>query len=113
MIWPGVATLALAVAAVLLRPLWRRAPAVVLDADLAFHRDQLAELERDLQLGTLTAAQADSARIEVQRRLLAAASPSPHRGEGRGEGAARPAASPPPPPPPPGGGGFGSRLAFP
>jgi cytochrome c-type biogenesis protein CcmH len=78
MIWLALAALALAVAVLLLRPLWRRrAPAARPDADLAFHRDQLAELERDRALGTLTDTQADAARIEVQRRLLAAAAPPP------------------------------------
>ncbi|MFH1557142.1 MAG: c-type cytochrome biogenesis protein CcmI [Pseudomonadota bacterium] len=46
-------------------------------ADLAVYRDQLTELERDQVAGRLPAAQADAARIEVSRRMLAAADAAP------------------------------------
>ena len=39
--------------------------------DRAVYRDQLRELDRDLARGVLTAAEAGSARLEIQRRLLA------------------------------------------
>ena len=39
---------------------------------LAVYRDQLAEIDRDLAAGVLSADQAEAARREVQRRLLAA-----------------------------------------
>ena len=39
--------------------------------DLAVYRDQLAEVERDLERGLLTEAEAEGARIEIQRRILA------------------------------------------
>jgi cytochrome c-type biogenesis protein CcmH len=42
------------------------------DADLALHRAQLAELDRDLADGRIGAAEHKEARLEVQRRLLAA-----------------------------------------
>jgi len=91
LIWLATGALALVVAALVLRPLWRaRLPADAEAPELAFYRDQLAEIERDATAGDLTTEQAHSARTEVQRRLLAAAStspsPSPRRGEGRGEG---------------------------
>ncbi|MGH6962051.1 MAG: c-type cytochrome biogenesis protein CcmI, partial [Dongiaceae bacterium] len=41
--------------------------------DLAVYRDQLAELERDLARGVLTPDQAAAARLEIERRMLAAA----------------------------------------
>ena len=41
--------------------------------DVAVYRDQLAEIDRDLEHGILSPAEADAARVEVQRRLLAAA----------------------------------------
>jgi len=41
--------------------------------DLAVYRDQLGEIERDRERGLLDAAEAEAARIEVQRRMLAAA----------------------------------------
>src|SRR5271170_7031520 len=94
MIWLAFGALALVVAALLLQPLWRkRAPAAAEAADIAFYRDQLAELERDEGLGYLTPEQAAAGRIEIQRRLLAAVElsspaavpltqPSPREGEG-------------------------------
>lgn len=43
-------------------------------ADLAVYRDQLAEVERDRVRGLMPASEAESARTEISRRLLAAAS---------------------------------------
>jgi cytochrome c-type biogenesis protein CcmH len=40
--------------------------------DQAVYRDQLHELDRDLARGLITPADADAARLEIQRRLLAA-----------------------------------------
>ena len=40
--------------------------------DQAVYRDQLHELDRDIARGLITPAEADSARLEIQRRLLAA-----------------------------------------
>jgi cytochrome c-type biogenesis protein CcmH len=40
--------------------------------DLAVYRDQLSEIDRDIERGVLSAEQADAARTEVQRRILAA-----------------------------------------
>src|SRR5690349_10238537 len=40
--------------------------------DQAVYKDQLKELERDIARGLLTAAEAENARLEIQRRLLAA-----------------------------------------
>ena len=42
-----------------------------LQRDLTVYRDQLAEITRDIDRGVLNAEQADAARIEVQRRILA------------------------------------------
>lgn len=41
--------------------------------DRAVYRDQLREVERDLARGVLNPAEADSARLEIQRRMLAVA----------------------------------------
>ncbi|HYX04359.1 MAG TPA: c-type cytochrome biogenesis protein CcmI [Reyranella sp.] len=43
------------------------------DAALAIYRDQLAEIERERATGTLPEAEAAAARLEVERRILAAA----------------------------------------
>jgi cytochrome c-type biogenesis protein CcmH len=66
--------LALATLAVVALPLLRPSPAVAdrVQFDRAVYRDQLKELERDLARGVLSAAEAAGARLEVQRRLLAA-----------------------------------------
>ncbi len=46
------------------------------DSALAIHRGQLAELDRDLAEGRIGAAEHETARLEVQRRLLADADTS-------------------------------------
>jgi cytochrome c-type biogenesis protein CcmH len=58
----------------ILTPLLRgRRPAPVRASfDQAVYRDQLRELDRDIARGLLTSAEADAARLEIQRRLLAA-----------------------------------------
>jgi cytochrome c-type biogenesis protein CcmH len=57
----------------LLRP-WRRAPkaepATTRDINAGVYRDQMQELDRDLAAGTLSAADHEQARAELQRRLL-------------------------------------------
>ena len=47
-------------------------PAVDDSKDVALYRDQLAEVERDVERGVMGEAEAEAARIEVSRRLLAA-----------------------------------------
>lgn len=73
MIWlllGGLAALALApLAWALLRPARLRGRT---EADLALYRAQLAELDREHVTGRLDAAQHQAARLEVQRRILAA-----------------------------------------
>lgn len=69
--------LALMTAAAVFAVLWplSREPRVAGEAaGLAVYRDQLAEIETDRARGLLPASEAESARIEVSRRLLAAAS---------------------------------------
>lgn len=48
--------------------------------DIAVYRDQLAEIERDVGRGLLTPDAAAAARLEIERRLLAAARPEPAAG---------------------------------
>lgn len=72
---------------VLVAPLLRRvkAPAPRAGHDLAVYKDQLAEVERDLARGVLEPAEAEAARHEVERRLLAVApepAPAPLRRRG-------------------------------
>jgi cytochrome c-type biogenesis protein CcmH len=76
MIWIILAVMAALALALLLPPLLLKPVAahgaVRLDYDLAVYRDQLGEIERDVERGLLTADQAGAARTEIQRRMLAA-----------------------------------------
>jgi cytochrome c-type biogenesis protein CcmH len=62
------------VLALLLIPLLRRptAAAARIDYDIVVYRDQLAEVERDVERDLLNRDQADAARNEILRRMLAA-----------------------------------------
>ena len=90
----GLTTLALAI---LLFPLLlrRRADATREAYNLAVYRDQLAEVERDLGRGLLSPEQAEAARAEIGRRILAL--PNLHM--------------PPPQPSPASGGGSLKNIA--
>jgi cytochrome c-type biogenesis protein CcmH len=70
-----LALLTTATVAALLVPLLRRqlTGRDRLASDTAVYRDQLAEVERERGQGTLSPAEADAARTEIERRLLAAA----------------------------------------
>jgi cytochrome c-type biogenesis protein CcmH len=76
MIWIVFAAMTAAVIAVLILPVLRRGAgegAADRNAyDRAVFRDQLAELDRDLERGTIGAAEAEAARNEISRRLIAA-----------------------------------------
>jgi cytochrome c-type biogenesis protein CcmH len=74
-LWIVVALMTAAAAAAVLWPLRRRAgvAAAADPNDLAVYRDQLAEIERDKVSGLIAPPEAEAARIEVSRRLLAAA----------------------------------------
>jgi len=73
MIWLVFAALTAATVALLLVPLLRSRPKAAsrADYDLTVYKDQLAEVDRELERGTLTADQAEAARTEIQRRILA------------------------------------------
>jgi cytochrome c-type biogenesis protein CcmH len=68
-------TFALMTAAAIFAVLWPLAHAHDLQAgsDLAVYRDQLDEIERDRAAGLIGEAEAEAARVEVSRRLIAAA----------------------------------------
>lgn len=76
--WVLAALLSAAVIALFAWPLLRRREREAGDgagsgADLSVYRDQLSELEREVARGLLPENEAASARLEIQRRLLAAA----------------------------------------
>ena len=67
-----LAMISLALALLLLPLLWRRRGSAARDAyNLAVYRDQLAEVERDVGRGLLSGEQAEAARVEIGRRILA------------------------------------------
>src|SRR5258708_2923524 len=70
-----LALLTTATVGVLLIPLLRaRNPSTSrFDGELAIYRDQLAEIERARAAGSLPEAEAAAARLEIERRILAAA----------------------------------------
>ncbi|MFO1160038.1 MAG: c-type cytochrome biogenesis protein CcmI [Reyranellaceae bacterium] len=69
-----LALLATATVGVLLIPLLRpaRQTAGRLEGELAIYRDQLAEIERERAAGTVAETEAAAARLEIERRALAA-----------------------------------------
>ena len=74
MIWAAFGGLVLLVMAALLWPLLRTPQSSENRAayDFMVFQDQLKEVERDLERGVLTKDEVDAARIEIQRRILAA-----------------------------------------
>lgn len=54
-------------------PLAKNSKAARSGSDVAVYRDQLNELERDLAAGSIGKTEAEAARVEISRRLLAAA----------------------------------------
>ncbi len=73
MIWIALG-ISLVVVAILAWPVVRRGQSVATraDYDITVFQDQLKEVDRDLARGVLTASEADAARLEIQRRILAA-----------------------------------------
>jgi cytochrome c-type biogenesis protein CcmH len=74
MLLPLLTVVALATLALVCLPLLRGSGEVADRGrfDRAVYRDQLREIDRDLTRGVLSVAEAESARLEIQRRLLAA-----------------------------------------
>jgi cytochrome c-type biogenesis protein CcmH len=80
-LWFLVATMTVVAVALILLPFVRRGlgPQARGSFDLAVYRDQLTELARDQERGLVSAEEAATARLEIERRMLAAA---PARGAG-------------------------------
>ena len=82
-LWIILAVLTAAVAAVMLVTLARSAKPMVQDraGEVAVYRDQMSELDRDRRLGLISVEEAEYAKAEIGRRLLAAAGET-HKGSG-------------------------------
>ncbi|WP_417455071.1 c-type cytochrome biogenesis protein CcmI [Kiloniella sp.] len=71
--WAIIGALTALSLVVLIKPLARKAdsaPADTAESDLAVYKDQLNEIDKDLKAGNIVEAQAEIARIEIQRRIL-------------------------------------------
>ncbi len=85
-IWLAIAAMTAAAIFAVLLPLSRPTPAAAAEMDVAVYKDQLAEIGRDADAGLIGAAEAEAARVEVSRRLIAA---SERSAASAGEGATR------------------------
>jgi len=72
-LWPILALMTLTAMAAVWWPLARRQKSVRSGSDVAVYRDQLDEIDRDETAGLVGGAEAEAARVEVSRRLIAAA----------------------------------------
>ncbi len=72
-LWFVFALMTVAAIFAVLWPLSRGTPASAGGSEAAVYEDQLAEIERDAAAGLIGVAEAEAARVEIGRRLLAAA----------------------------------------
>jgi cytochrome c-type biogenesis protein CcmH len=96
LLWINVAIISAVVMAILMFSLLRSSDqerAERGEYDLTVYRDQLSEIDRDLARGLLSEDQAAAARVEVQRRMLAAAGDAKGGGKTGGRGKNRGAAN--------------------
>lgn len=70
-LWFVLGLMTLVAAFAVLWPLSRAYPYEAEGSEIAIYRDQLAEVDRDLGNGVIAPAEAEAARLEVSRRLLA------------------------------------------
>jgi cytochrome c-type biogenesis protein CcmH len=73
MLWLLLALMTAGAILAVLWPLSRKRANTPAANELAVYRDQLQEIDRDRAAGTIGAAEAEAARVEVSRRLIAAA----------------------------------------
>ncbi|KYK48153.1 c-type cytochrome biogenesis protein CcmI [Bradyrhizobium liaoningense] len=76
-LWFVFALMTVAAIFAVLWPLGRSSGAQDQGSEVAVYKDQLAEVERDLAAGLIPAPEAEAARVEISRRLLAAAVSEP------------------------------------
>lgn len=77
MLWIIFALMSAAAVVAVLWPLTRKPGLTQAGSDLFVYQDQLVEIDRDRSSGLIGEAEAEAARIEVSRRLLAAADAQP------------------------------------
>jgi len=79
MIWIAIVVMTGGAVLAVLWPLSRRGPELGATNDVAVYKDQLEEIERDQNCGLIAPPEADAARVEVSRRLIAAADTAARR----------------------------------
>ena len=72
-LWPIFALMTVGAVVAVWLPLARRQRSVRSGSDIAVYRDQLAEIDRDEASSLIGKVEAEAARVEVSRRLIAAA----------------------------------------
>ncbi|MES1148307.1 MAG: c-type cytochrome biogenesis protein CcmI, partial [Bradyrhizobium guangdongense] len=72
-LWFVFALMTVAAIFAVLWPLGRGSAAPAGGSEAAVYRDQLAEIDRDVAAGLIGSSEAEAARVEISRRLLAAA----------------------------------------
>jgi cytochrome c-type biogenesis protein CcmH len=72
-LWFIFALMTAAAILAVMRPLGRRKPVAGGGSDVVVYKDQLEEIDRDRAAGLIGDAEAEAARLEISRRLLAAA----------------------------------------
>jgi cytochrome c-type biogenesis protein CcmH len=72
-LWPILTLMTLMAMAAVWWPLARRQKSVGSGSDVAVYRDQLDEIDRDEATGMVGGGEAEAARVEISRRLIAAA----------------------------------------
>jgi cytochrome c-type biogenesis protein CcmH len=77
MLWIGFALMSVAAVLAVMCPLARKPSVDRAGSDLVVYQDQLEEIGRDRSAGLIGEAEAAAARVEVSRRLLAAADTQP------------------------------------
>ncbi|MGP8119122.1 MAG: c-type cytochrome biogenesis protein CcmI [Xanthobacteraceae bacterium] len=88
-LWFVFALMTAAAVFAVLWPLGRRTASKRGGAESAVYKDQLAEVDRDLETGIIQAPEAAAARAEIGRRLIAAADAETHAPTGSSRGARR------------------------
>jgi cytochrome c-type biogenesis protein CcmH len=85
MLWLLLALMTAGAILAVLWPLSRRRTDTAVASELAVYRDQLREIDRDRAAGSIGAAEAEAARVEVSRRLIAAADARQYEAKSGGE----------------------------
>lgn len=76
-LWFVLGLMTVAAAFAVLWPLSRGSAAASTNSELAVYRDQLAEVDRDTAAGLISGPDAEAARVEISRRMIAASEAEP------------------------------------